>query len=127
QSKLIEDLLDVSRCISGKLRIDRAPVAIAPVIASAIEAALPVAAGKRIEIECSADSTLGSVMGDASRLQQIIGNLLSNAIKFTDEGGRIVLRAERRATHVDISVADTGRGISASFLPEVFKPFSQAD
>src|SRR6185295_10833349 len=74
QSKLIEDLLDVSRCISGKLRIDRAPVAIAPVIDSAIEAALPAAAAKKIEVECFADSTLASVLGDGSRLQQIIGN-----------------------------------------------------
>jgi CheY-like chemotaxis protein/anti-sigma regulatory factor (Ser/Thr protein kinase) len=88
---------------------------------------LPLAAGKKIEIECFADSTLASVLGDASRLQQIIGNLLSNAIKFTDEGGRITVRAERTDAQVEISVSDTGLGIPASFLPEVFKPFSQAD
>jgi len=127
QSKLIEDLLDVSRCISGKLRIDRGPVAIAPVIAGAVEAALPAAAVKQIRIECICDSTLANVMGDATRLQQVMGNLLSNAIKFTDEGGQVVVRAERKPEQVDISVSDTGRGIRASFLPDIFKPFSQAD
>lgn len=127
QSKLIEDLLDVSRCMSGKLRIDPRPVAVIPVVEAAVEVALPVANAKGIRMDCFLDQTVKQVMGDSYRLQQIVGNLLSNAIKFTDAEGRIAVRAERRRAHVEISVADTGLGIAADFLPEIFKPFTQAD
>lgn len=128
QSKLIEDLLDVSRCISGKLRIERSPIAVAPVINGALAVALPLAAAKGIRVEpLGDDGRLGHVMGDPLRLQQIIGNLLSNAVKFTDRGGRIAVRAERNQAGLEIAVSDTGQGIAAESLADIFKPFSQPD
>jgi signal transduction histidine kinase/CheY-like chemotaxis protein len=127
QSKLIEDLLDISRCISGKLRIEPSPVAVLPVINSAVEAAVPLATAKGIQIEFVCPEALGYVMGDASRLRQIVDNLLSNAIKFTGAGGQITLSAGRRLDRLEIVVTDNGQGISAEFLPDVFKPFRQAD
>ncbi|HET6281446.1 MAG TPA: ATP-binding protein [Polyangia bacterium] len=127
QSKLIDDLLDVSRCISGKLRIDLRPVPIVSVVEAALEAALPIANAKGIRMDSFLDRTLGEVMGDPDRLQQIVGNLLSNAIKFTDPAGSVTVRAERCRSHVQVAVVDTGQGIAADLLPEIFKPFTQGD
>ena len=127
QSKLIEDLLDVSRCISGKLRIDLRPVPVVAIVEAAVEVALPIANAKGIRMDSFLDHSLGEVMGDPDRLQQIVGNLLSNAIKFTDPNGSITVRAERRRSQVEVSVGDTGQGIPADFLPEIFKPFTQGD
>jgi signal transduction histidine kinase/CheY-like chemotaxis protein len=127
QLKLIEELLDISRCASGKLRIERSPVAVAPAVVAALDAALPLAAAKGLQIECSSGGQPAHVLGDAARLQQIVGNLLSNAVKFTDEGGRITVRVECSGSRIEIAVSDTGRGIAPSLLPDLFKPFSRAN
>ncbi|HTA89022.1 MAG TPA: ATP-binding protein [Polyangiaceae bacterium] len=127
QASLIEDLLDVSRIISGKLRLELARLDLGRVVEAAVEAATPSANQKRVTIE--RDLTLGAahVLGDAVRLQQVIWNLLSNAVKFTADGGRIVVRATRAGANVRLEVADDGRGISPEFLPFLFERFRQAD
>ncbi|WP_225410222.1 PAS domain S-box protein [Stigmatella hybrida] len=126
QGQLIEDLLDVSRIMSGKLKLEVMPVEVSVVVEQALESVQPAAAAKGIRIQAALDST-GHVMGDAQRLQQVVWNLLSNAVKFTAKGGRIQVLVERRDSSVDITVADTGRGIPEKFLPHVFDRFRQAD
>ena len=127
QAQLIDDLLDVSRIVTGKLRIEVRPVTPTSVIAAAREAVRPAANAKDVRREARADPEAGPVAGDADRLQQIVWNLLSNAIKFTPRGGRVEIRLDAMDGHVRLQVADTGRGISADFLPHLFERFRQAE
>ena len=127
QAQLIEDLLDVSRIITGKLHLDARPVEPAGIIEGALEAVRPAAEAKGVKLSKQIDATIRSVFGDPARLQQIVWNLLSNAIKFTSEGGSVEIRLERVASHFQIVVHDTGEGISHDFLPYVFDRFRQAD
>jgi PAS domain S-box-containing protein len=127
QSRLINDLLDMARIISGQLRLDIQECELIPVIEAAIETVQLSAEAKRIHIERALDPHAQPVLGDPARMQQVIWNLLSNAIKFTPEGGRIDVRLERRDRHVSIVVADNGRGISPALLPHVFDRFRRGD
>lgn len=127
QAQLVEDLLDVSRIIQGKLRLNVSPIELVGVIEAALETVRPAADAKEIELQSILDPTAGLVAGDSDRLQQIVWNLLSNAIKFTPKGGLVQVRLECVNSHVEISVTDTGRGISPDFVPYVFDRFRQAD
>ncbi len=127
QTQLIEDLLDMSRITSGKVRLDIQPVAPFTFIEAAIETVRPAADGKNIRLEKMLDPTAGPISGDPSRLQQVIWNLLSNAIKFTPKGGKVQIVLERVNSHIEISVADTGIGIKPEFLPQIFERFHQMD
>jgi PAS domain S-box-containing protein len=127
QAQLIEDLLDVSRVITGNLRIDVRPVDPNSFIEAAVEAVRPAAEAKGVRLQKVIDTGLVSVPGDPMRLQQVVWNLLSNAIKFTPRGGRVQVRLERVNSHVEIAVSDTGAGIAPEFLPHVFDRFRQAD
>jgi PAS domain S-box-containing protein len=127
QSQLIEDLLDVSRIISGKLQLSVTPVEVISVINHALETLRPAAVAKNIELCVNFGTGILPVSGDHDRLQQVAWNLLSNAIKFTPQGGRAEIRVEQIGGDVQISVSDTGRGIRSDFLPFVFDRFRQAD
>lgn len=127
QAQLIEDLLDVSHIITGKLRLDIRPVEPVAVINAAMEAVRPAAEAKNVRLKTVLDPWAGIVSGDADRLQQVLWNLLSNAIKFTPRDGNVQIRLERVNSHVEIVVSDTGQGIGADFLPFVFDRFRQAD
>ncbi|HEX3561065.1 MAG TPA: PAS domain S-box protein [Pyrinomonadaceae bacterium] len=127
QAQLIDDLLDVSRIITGKLRLDVRPVDPASFIEVAIDAVRPAAEAKGVRIQRVLDTGVRSIAGDPNRLQQVVWNLLSNAIKFTPRGGRVQVRLERVDSHVEIAVSDTGIGITQKFLPFVFDRFRQAD
>lgn len=127
QAQLIEDLLDVSRIISGKLRLNVQVVELPGVIDAAIEACGSAADGKRIQVMRIIDPAAGPIMGDPGRLQQIIWNLLSNAIKFTPKSGKVTIRLRRVDSCVEVSVQDDGQGIAPEFLPYVFERFRQAD
>ncbi|HEV2914815.1 MAG TPA: ATP-binding protein [Pyrinomonadaceae bacterium] len=127
QAQLIEDLLDFSRIISGKLRLDVGRVELGSVVEAAIDVVRPAADAKGIRLQVILEPLVGPISGDAERLQQILWNLLSNAIKFTPKGGRVQVRLARINSSVEISVSDTGQGISAEFLPYVFERFRQAD
>jgi signal transduction histidine kinase/AmiR/NasT family two-component response regulator len=127
QAQLIEDILDVSRIIRGKLHLNLRPIRLAPVIEAAIDSVRPSAEAKSIQLEALLDPLVDLVAGDPDRLQQIVWNLLTNAIKFTPEGGKIEVRSLRVGSHAQIQVSDTGIGISPEFLPYVFDRFRQAD
>ncbi|HEV7892776.1 MAG TPA: PAS domain S-box protein [Pyrinomonadaceae bacterium] len=127
QAQLIDDLLDVSRIITGKLRLDMRAVNPNNFIDSAVEALRPGAESKGVRIRKIMDTGVISVAGDPVRLQQIVWNLLSNAVKFTPRGGLVQVRLSRVNSHVEIAVSDTGQGISTQFLPHVFDRFRQAD
>jgi len=127
QAQLVEDILDVSRIVTGKLRLDVGPVELAGVVESAIDAVRPAASAKEIRIELILDPRAGPVSGDPNRLQQVVWNLAANAVKFTSKGGVVQVRLERVGSHVEIVVSDTGQGISPEFLPFVFERFRQAD
>lgn len=127
QLKLIEDLLDVSRIVSGKFAFSFVDLDVVKVIEAAVEAAQPVAAAKRIQFLSHAVDGGATVRGDAGRLQQVVGNLLSNAIKFTPAGGAVSVNLAVQPKYAVITVADTGEGISVEFLPFVFERFRQAD
>jgi len=127
QAQLIEDILDISRIITGKLRLQVRPVNLVPVIESAIESVRLAAEAKSIRLQSRLDSQAGLLLGDANRLQQVVWNLLSNALKFTPKDGRVEIRLERVNSHAEITVSDTGLGISSDFLPFVFDRFRQHD
>ena len=127
QNQLIADLLDVSRIISGKLRLDVRTIELPAIIEAALDAVRPAAEAKGVRLQSLIDPLAGPISGDADRLQQIIWNLLTNAIKFTPKGGRVQVRLERVDSHVEITVSDSGIGISPEFLPYVFDRFRQAD
>jgi PAS domain S-box-containing protein len=127
QAKLIEDLLDVSRITSGKLRIELKPIDLAAVISAAVDVVKPAADGKHIQIQTVLDSSATHINGDFERLQQVVWNLLSNAVKFTPSNGRIRIELSRGRSQVQIEVSDTGVGIHPDFLPRMFDRFSQAD
>ena len=127
QAQLIDDLLDVSRIITGKLRMDVRPSDPNSFIDAAVEAVRPAAEAKGVRVQKVMDTGAVSIPGDPVRLQQVVWNLLSNAIKFTPRGGRVQIRSERVNSHLEIVVSDTGQGIPADFLPHVFDRFRQAD
>ena len=127
QNQLIGDLLDVSRIVTGQLRLNLRPFELVSVIDAAIEVIRPSAEAKSIRIHTMLDPSAGPVVGDPDRLQQIFWNLLSNAVKFTPKGGRIQIRLQRINSHVEIVVSDTGKGIEPAVLPFVFDRFRQGD
>jgi CheY-like chemotaxis protein len=127
QAQLIDDLLDVSRIMSGKLRLEVMPIDLCDIVHDALHAIQPVADAKNIRITGEAEPGLGFIEGDSTRLQQIVSNLLSNAVKFTPGGGSVHVRLTRLRDAVELTISDTGQGISAEFLPSVFEPFRQAD
>ncbi len=127
QVKLIEDLLDVSRIISGKMRLDLALIELPVVVDAALDSVRPAAEAKGITLDPVVDPVVGPVHGDPARLQQIVWNLLSNAVKFTPRGGRVSLRVEGVESQVHIRVSDTGRGIEPAFLSHIFERFGQVD
>ncbi len=127
QAQLIEDLLDVSRIMAGKMRLEVRPVELAPVIERALEVVRPSADAKGLRLQVVLDSEAGAVLGDDGRLQQVVWNLLANAVKFTPKGGRIQVALARVDSHLEIAVSDTGEGMDPAFLPYVFDRFRQAD
>jgi PAS domain S-box-containing protein len=127
QAQLIEDLLDISRIMQGKLTLNSAPVSLTFVIYSAIETVRLAAEAKNIQFNLALDSTVGEVLGEAGRLQQVVWNLLSNAVKFTPPGGQVTIRLTQVDGDAQIQVIDTGKGISPDFLPYVFEYFRQED
>jgi PAS domain S-box-containing protein len=126
-TQIVEDVLDVSRIISGKLRLNVQPVELPPVIQNAVETVRPAADAKGVRLVTIVDPRTTPVTGDPERLQQILWNVLSNAVKFTPRRGLVQVRLERVNSHVEISVSDSGAGIPAEFLPHVFERFRQAD
>ena len=127
QARLIDELLDVSRIITGKLRLEMRLAELVPIIGAAIDTVRPAAIAKEIQLNVELDPAAGSVVCDQTRIQQVAWNLLSNAVKFTPKHGCVEVRLGRSDTQVEISVSDTGLGISAAFLPYVFDRFRQAD
>jgi signal transduction histidine kinase/CheY-like chemotaxis protein len=127
QAQLVEDILDVSRMITGKLRLDIEPVDVATVINAAIDAVQLAAESKGIQLKVTLDPSARHTFGDSSRLQQVVWNLLSNAIKFTPADGSVELRLERVDSSIQLRVSDSGQGIKPEFLPFVFDRFRQAD
>jgi PAS domain S-box-containing protein len=127
QTRLIDDMLDMARIMSGKLRLEMQPVDLALIAAAAVDVVAPAAAAKGIAIQTDIRTAEPWMMGDADRLQQVVWNLLSNAVKFTESGGRVVLGISRSGDMLTLTVEDTGRGISEEFLPLMFERFRQAD
>jgi len=127
QAQLIEDLLDVSRIVAGKLRLDLRAVRLGAVVEAAVEVVRPAADAKGIRLNVSADPHVGPITGDAERIQQVVWNLLSNAIKFTPEEGAVTIALDRDRSSARIVVKDTGKGIARNLLPHVFERFRQGD
>jgi signal transduction histidine kinase/ActR/RegA family two-component response regulator len=125
--QIIEDVLDVSRIVSGKLRLNVQPVNVAEVVKQAAATVTPAADAKNLRLQCVLDPHVPPVSGDPDRLQQVVWNLLSNAVKFTPKGGRIQVKVQRVNSHIEIVVSDTGRGIASEFVPHLFERFRQAD
>jgi PAS domain S-box-containing protein len=126
-TKMVEDILDVSRVVSGKMRLNMQPVELPLVVHEAVATVMPAAEAKHIRLTTTADPQIGAVSGDPDRLRQVVWNLLSNAVKFTPKRGRIQVRLERVNSSVEIVVSDTGIGIQPNFLPHIFERFRQAD
>ena len=126
-TQIVEDVLDISRIVSGKIRLSVQPVDFPDIVRSAVDAVTPAADAKGVRLETVLDPEAAPVSGDPERLQQILWNLLSNAVKFTNRGGRVQVRLERVDSHVEVAVSDTGIGIAPEFLPHVFERFRQAD
>ncbi|HET7707673.1 MAG TPA: PAS domain S-box protein [Thermoanaerobaculia bacterium] len=127
QAQLIDEVLDVSRIMSGKLRLSRENLDVQKVLRAAVDGVRAMADARSISLTTNLDPALGVFAADPTRLQQIVWNLLTNALKFTPIGGKVELSARRTASHVEISVADSGEGIDPHFLPHVFEPFVQAE
>jgi PAS domain S-box-containing protein len=127
QKQIIEDILDVSRVITGKLQLNLAPVDLVMVVDAALDAVRPAMEAKEIRVETIIDASLRMISGDPDRLQQVVWNVLSNAAKFTPNGGSVEISVSASATHVLIKVKDSGPGIDRAFLPHVFERFRQAD
>ena len=127
QKQIIEDILDVSRVITGKLQLNLGPVDLVAIVDAALDAVRPALEAKEIKIETIIDADLRIISGDADRLQQVVWNLLSNAAKFTPGRGKVEVRMSHNITHVQIDVSDTGPGIDPAFLPHMFERFRQAD
>jgi signal transduction histidine kinase len=127
EMQIVEDLLDVSSIITGKLRLNTGPVDLAEVIMSAVEVISPAAEAKHIQLNSRLKAAQALVAGDFGRLRQVLWNLLSNSVKFTPEGGCVEIRLSREENHVEVNVCDTGAGIDPEFLPHVFDRFRQAD
>ncbi len=127
QNQLIDDLLDVSRIVTGKLRLNIRAVDLTSVITAAVDAVRPAADAKNIRLQILLDPQAGPISGDPDRLQQVVWNLLSNAVKFTPKNGRVQTRLEQVNSHVEIVISDTGKGIEPEFLPHVFDRFRQSD
>ena len=126
-TQIVEDVLDVSRIVSGKIRLDVQAVDLAGIVDNAVATVQPAADAKGVRLQSLIDPRIGPVSGDPDRLQQVVWNLLSNSVKFTPKGGRVQVRLERVNSHIEIIVSDTGIGIGQSFLPMVFDRFRQAD
>jgi hypothetical protein len=126
-TQLVDDVLDVSRVISGKVRLNIQPVDLPNVVRTAVESLQPAVAAKGLRLQTVIDPQAAPISGDPDRLQQIVWNLVSNAVKFTPKGGRIQVRLERNDSQVDVVVSDTGVGIKPEFLPHIFERFRQAD
>jgi signal transduction histidine kinase/CheY-like chemotaxis protein len=127
QAQLIDDLLDMNRIVSGKIRLDVQRMELAPVVEAALDSVRPSADAKSIAVRRTIDPNAGPVFGDPNRLQQVIWNLLTNAVKFTPKDGKIDVIVQRVSSHVEITVHDSGMGISPAFLPVIFERFRQAD
>jgi signal transduction histidine kinase/DNA-binding response OmpR family regulator len=127
QSQLIDDLLDVSRIITGKLRLDVRPIELVKIVEAVVESSRPAADAKTIQFDVALDKSATQIVGDATRLQQVFWNLFSNAVKFTPEGGRVEVRLERADLQAQVTVSDNGQGINPQFLPVIFDRFRQAD
>lgn len=127
QARIVEDVLDTSRIITGKLQLKLARVSLREVVRAAIDTVRPAAEAKSIELVTSVDFGVGDTLGDAERLQQVTWNLLANAIKFTPAGGRVEARLEREGAFARLTVVDSGQGIHPDFLPHVFERFRQGD
>jgi signal transduction histidine kinase/CheY-like chemotaxis protein len=127
QARMIDELLDVARIVSGKLRVERTAVDLDQVVRAAIEVVEAAAEAKQVSIDVDMESPIDGVYGDSARLQQIVWNLLSNAVKFTEDGGQVRVTLRRVQGAAEIAVSDNGVGIPPAFLPSVFEPFRQAD
>lgn len=127
QTQIIEDLLDMSRIISGKIRLNLRRIDLADVVRSAVETVQPAADARGVELRVELEPGVCSINGDPDRLQQVFWNLLNNAVKFTPRGGRVRAMLRRTESHCEVSVVDTGEGIDLDFLPYVFDRFRQAD
>jgi PAS domain S-box-containing protein len=127
QAQMVEDLLDMSRIISGKVRLDLHQLVFSDVVAAAVQSVGPSAEIRGLRLRTVLDPNAGPVAGDANRLQQVVWNLLTNAIKFTSQGGQIHVILKRVNSHLELSVSDTGEGIAPEFLPHIFERFRQAD
>ena len=127
QAKLIDDLLDMNRFLSGNVRLDLGAVDVGALLQTTMQGLQPAADAKGIQLLALVDSPSAEVLGDARRLQQVLWNIVHNAIKFTPSGGRVEIHVLRAGGHLQISVQDNGQGISPSFLPHVFERFRQED
>jgi signal transduction histidine kinase len=127
QAKMIDDMLDMARIVSGKLRLEMKTVDVVSIVLAAVDVIMPSADARKIAIRTHVDPKSPLIVGDPDRLQQVIVNLLSNAVKFTDVGGSIEVRLDLSDTEACLVVKDTGRGIDPAFLPHVFERFRQGD